>query len=174
MNNNQKQELLDYYKNLLILQYNKKDGTPRATINTIANEILGALVVKEIEEGFNIDTAVGKQLDVIGKYIGLKRQVNVNIGTSDTNILNDEQYRILLKLRLVKNTNFSSTAQIREALYALFPNEVRLFDNRTMVYDYQLSTLFNDLVNVIIAEELLPLPMGIGYTPGIYYIGKVK
>ena len=36
-----------------------------------------------------------------------------------------------------------------------------------MVYEYQLSTLFNDLVNVIIAEELLPLPMGLGFTANV-------
>jgi hypothetical protein len=128
--------------------------------NVPADDTLTGLVLN----GFNIDKAVGKQLDILGKYIGLKRQVKVNIGTSDTNILTDEQYRILLKLKLVQNTSFSSTSQIRAALYELFPNDIRLFDPRTMVYEYQLSTLFNDLENVIRAENLLPLPMGLGVT----------
>ena len=70
---------------------------------------------------------------------------------------------LLLKLKLIQNNNFSSTSQIKTALYQLFPEDIRLFDTRDMRYEYQLSTNFNDLVNVIIAEELLPLPMGGGY-----------
>lgn len=156
------QEFQNYYADLLILQY-KTQPKARATIQALIKELYGSGSLLDLVNGFDLDTAVGKQLDTLGKYIGLGRQVKVNIGSSDTNILTDEQYRILLKLKLVQNTNFSSTSQIRTALYELFPNDIRLFDPRTMVYEYQLSTLFNDLVNVIIAEELLPLPMGVGY-----------
>lgn len=157
------QEIQDYYADLLILQYKTKQNA-RAHIQAIIKELYGSGSLMDMVNGFGLDTAVGKQLDVLGKYIGLNRQVKVNIGDSDTNILTDEQYRILLKLKLISNTNFSSTSQIRKALYELFPNDIRLFDPRTMIYEYQLSTLFNDLVNVIIAEELLPLPMGLDYT----------
>lgn len=115
-----------------------------------------------IIEGYNLDTAKGIQLDIIGKYVGLKRQVRALIGTTNTNVLNDEQYRLLLKLKLVQNTNYSSTSQIRVALYNLFPTSIRLFDRRNMTYEYELSTDWNELVNVIIAEQLLPSPMGIG------------
>ena len=114
MNNNQKQELLDYYKNLLILQYNKQGGTARATIDTIVNEVLGALVAKQVEEGFNIDTAFGKQLDMIGKYVGINRYYT-NYGN-----LTDEELRILIKFAILKNNNLSSTQAITDSLYELF------------------------------------------------------
>lgn len=156
------QEIQEYYADLLILQY-KTQPKARATIKALIKELYGSGSLLALVNGYGLDTAVGKQLDVLGKYIGLNRKVKVNIGSSDTNILTDDQYRILLKLKLIQNTNFSSTSQIRAALYELFPNDIRLFDTRTMIYEYELSTLFNDLVNVIIAEELLPLPMGIGY-----------
>lgn len=161
-----RQEFEKYYADLLILQY-KTQPKARATIQALIKELYGSGSLLDIVNGYGIDTAVGKQLDIIGKYIGLKRQVKANIGTSDTNILTDEQYRLLLKLKLISNTNFSSTSQIRAALYELFPNDVRLFDPRTMQYEYQLSTRFNDLVNVIIAEELLPFPMGVGITVNV-------
>ena len=157
------QDIQNYYADLLILQY-KTQPKARANIQALIKELYGSGSLLDMVNGFGLDTAVGKQLDILGKYIGLNRQVKVNIGTSDTNILTDDQYRILLKLKLIKNTNFSSTSQIRKALYELFPNDIRLFDPRTMIYEYELSTLFNDLVNVIIAEELLPLPMGLDYT----------
>lgn len=154
--------LQEYYADLLILQY-KTLPKARETIKALVKEAVADGILLDVINGFNLDSAVGVQLDTLGKYIGLNRQVKVNIGDTDTNILTDEQYRLLLKLKLISNTNFSSTSQIRAALYELFPNDIRLFDNRTMIYEYELSTLWNDLVNVIIAEELLPLPMGIGY-----------
>ena len=155
------EELQKYYADLLILQY-KTQPKARATIDAIVEQAVADGVLYKVIDGFNIDTAVGKQLDILGKYIGLNRTVKVNIGSTNTNILTDEQYRLLLKLKLISNTNFSSTSQIRSALYQLFPNDIRLFDLRNMTYEYQLSSTFNDLVNVIIAEELLPSPMGIG------------
>lgn len=154
--------LQEYYADLLILQY-KTLPKARETIKALVKEAVADGILLDVINGFNLDSAVGVQLDTLGKYIGLNRQVKVNIGDTDTNILTDEQYRLLLKLKLISNTNFSSTSQIRAALYELFPNDIRLFDNRTMLYEYELSTLWNDLVNVIIAEQLLPLPMGIGY-----------
>ena len=117
-----------------------------------------------IINGFDINTAEGKNLDILGQYIGLKRVVRSLIGDSNTNVLNDEQYRLLLKLKMIKNTNFSSTSQLRAALYAFFPTSIRLYDNRDMTYEYQLSTIFTDLIGVIVAEELLPVPMALGYT----------
>ena len=94
------QEFQNYYADLLILQY-KTQPKARATIQALAKEVYGSGSLLDIVNGFNLDTAVGKQLDTLGKYIGLNRQVKVNIGSSDTNILTDEQYRILLKLKLV-------------------------------------------------------------------------
>lgn len=125
--------------------------------------LLPTTLPQMIIEGYDVNTAVGNQLDIIGKYVGLKRQVKSLIGTANTNVLTDAQYRTLLKLKMIKNTNFSSTSQLRTALYNLFPTSIRLYDNRNMTYQYQLSTAFTDLVNVILAEELLPVPMALGW-----------
>ena len=113
--------------------------------------------------GYDIDTAEGNQLDVLGKYIGLSRNVKEKINSPATVILTDEQYRLLLKLKRVSNISYSSTSQIRRALYEIFPNDIRVFDHRTMRMEYQLSTQFNDLVSVILAEQLLPFPMGLDF-----------
>lgn len=155
-------EYTDYYADLLILQY-KTQPNARATISALTDKVISDGILLDVINGFNLLTAKGKQLDILGKYIGLPRAVKVEIGSSSTIVLTDEQYRILLQLKLVCNTSFSATSQIRDAIYQIFPNDIRVFDNRTMEIEYQLSTLFNDLVNVIIAEELLPLPMGLGY-----------
>lgn len=117
--------------------------------------------------GYDLNTASGNTLDILGKYIGLKRQCKALIRRTQTNALNDEQYRNLLKLKLIGNTSFSSTAQLRTALYNEFPTSIRLYDHRDMTYDYQLSNFWEPLLDIIVAEEILPVPMAIGYTATI-------
>lgn len=67
--------LLDYYSNLLIVQYN---GKPKATafIKLLTKMILANMIIMQIRDGFNWKTAVGKQLDVIGAWVGVSRNYN--------------------------------------------------------------------------------------------------
>lgn len=155
-------EYTDYYADLLILQY-KTQPKARATISALTDKVIANGLILDVINGFNLETAVGKQLDILGKYIGLSRNVKEKVSSPATVILTDDQYRLLLKLKLVCNTSYSATSQIRNALFQIFPNDIRVFDNRTMEMEYQLSEMFNGLENVIIAEELLPFPMGLGF-----------
>lgn len=66
------QQILDYYVNLLIIQYNQKPKA-RATIEAVIREMLAEGVLFDIQNGFDIETAVGSQLDILGKYIGIDR-----------------------------------------------------------------------------------------------------
>ena len=155
-------EYSDYYADLLILQY-KTQPKARATIKALTEKVIADGILLDVINGFNIDTAVGKQLDLLGKYIGLSRNVKEKVGSPASIILTDSQYRLLLKLKLICNTSYSSTSQIRKALFQLFPDDIRVFDPRTMEMEYQLSERFDGLEQVIIAEELLPFPMGLGF-----------
>lgn len=156
------QDILNYYADLLILQY-KTQPKARETIRAIVTEVYSNGLILDLINAFGIDTAVGKQLDILGKYIGLGRTVKDFIQPNHTIVLTDEQYHTLLKLKLIENINFSSTAQIKQLLYDVFPNDIRLYDDRDMTFEYWLSTKFQDLIGVILDEDLLPLPMGIGY-----------
>lgn len=65
-------ELIAYYANLLILQYrNKPDatGTIMATIRSLMIHDL----IREVENGYDIDTSIGVQLDILAKYTGAER-----------------------------------------------------------------------------------------------------
>ena len=156
-------EYTDYYADLLILQY-KTQPKARATISALTDKVIADGLLMDVINGFNLDTAEGKQLDILGKYIGLSRNVKEKVGSPASVILTDDQYRLLLKLKLICNTSYSATSQIKKALYELFPNDIRLFDRRNMQMEYELSEQFDGLENVIIAEELLPFPMGLGFT----------
>lgn len=69
-------ELIKYFVNLLILQFRNKPKA-KATIETLAEQTFsdsqGNIFPVEVQGAYSLDTAVGKQLDVIGKYIGYDR-----------------------------------------------------------------------------------------------------
>lgn len=72
------ESIIEAYKNLLIIQYHDKDKA-KATIDLLMRSLIPQdnvtkePLLDEIVFGFNIDDAVGAQLDVIGQYIGLER-----------------------------------------------------------------------------------------------------
>lgn len=69
-------DLIAYYVNLLIVQYHNKPKA-MATIQLFAETMLANNIFIDIENAYNLDTAVGVQLDVIGKYVGVTRYYSV-------------------------------------------------------------------------------------------------
>lgn len=66
------QSLVDYYVNLLIIQYNQKPNA-RAEMGLYVSNLLADAVMLDVLNGYDIETAVGVQLDVLGKYVGVDR-----------------------------------------------------------------------------------------------------
>lgn len=68
------EELIDYYVNLLIIQYHNK---PKAqeTISEIITVIMLLEILRLIENGYSIESAVGVQLDILAKYLGASRTI---------------------------------------------------------------------------------------------------
>lgn len=67
-------ELIAYYVNLLILQYRSK---PRAqgTIEALITALMIFDVIRQVENGFDVPTAIGAQQDILAKYVGTQRVV---------------------------------------------------------------------------------------------------
>lgn len=76
------ENLLDYYQNLLIIQYHDKTKA-RGTIRVLVDATMIYDVLVMIRDGFDIDTAIGKQLDILGKYIGSDRVITGTAFTRD-------------------------------------------------------------------------------------------
>lgn len=74
--------LIEYYKNLLILQYRDKPKAEGHIGNIISAGMIYDIMIA-VRDGFDIDTAVGAQLDVLGKYIGSDREVTGTAFTRD-------------------------------------------------------------------------------------------
>lgn len=65
-------DLIAYYANLLIIQYHDQPKA-QATIELITEVMLANNILLDIQNAYDVDTAVGAQLDVIGKYVGVDR-----------------------------------------------------------------------------------------------------
>ena len=75
-------ELIEYYRDLLIIQYNSK---PKASgfIRAVLKILTIYDLIIAVRDGYNIDTAIGKQLDILGKYVGAKRYIPGTVFSRD-------------------------------------------------------------------------------------------
>lgn len=145
-----------YYSNLLIMEYH---GKPKATATietTVA--LLPDDIIQDVINGFSIETAVGKQLDILGEYVGVDRYYLVD---NQAELLNDEDYRILIKLKAISNTSDLSHKSLEEALYDFFGNSVRMDSDGNMEMTYFVPKDKTPIIQAAIQKEVLPRPMGV-------------
>lgn len=65
-------QLQEYYSNTLIIQYNSKPKA-KATIEMLVQLVYMNAILMQIRDAFDWKTAVGKQLDIIGQWVGVSR-----------------------------------------------------------------------------------------------------
>ena len=145
-----------YYSNLLIMQYHGKPKAKATIEKSVA--LLPDDIILDVINGFNIETAVGKQLDILGEYVGVDRYYLVD---NQVDLLNDEDYRILIKLKAISNTSDLSHKSLEEALYDFFGNTVRMDSNGNMEMTYFVPKNKTPIIQAAIQKEVLPRPMGV-------------
>lgn len=195
------QQIIDYYADLIILQYNGKPKA-KATIELIAQQLLCDGVMFDVRDGFDVETAVGKQLDMLGKIVGVDRyylgqvgfidntfgftdydesddgqqgfsdysDYDTKVGTmlqyidvvSSSQMLSDEDFRLLLKLKIVCNNINYSQKSIDAALFDKFGTDLILSTMNDMNITYFANPALGAILDVLIEKDLLPRPMTIG------------
>lgn len=160
------QELLDYYKNLLIIQY-KGIEQNEAMIEALVSLVVASQIYTEVQNSFNIETAVGVQLDVIGKYVGMSRNVFDFYGPV---VMDDDQYRFTIRMKIIQNSFGSSLYDIEDFLNTFFSGSIDVYDTQLMRLDYWISSdqVPVQLAQILITQGLLPKPMGIRIGAIIY------
>jgi len=66
------EQLVAYYQNLLIIQYKNKPKAI-ATVGLLSRQVIADLIYSQVQDGFDLPTATGKQLEIIGSYVGVYR-----------------------------------------------------------------------------------------------------
>lgn len=157
------QELIDYYKALLIMQYIDKPKASAHIDALVAMAIVGQLPL-EVQNAFDIDTAVGVQLDVLAKYIGVSR---TGFGFTTFITLSDADFRILMKVKIALNSQFSSTENIMALIQEFFADQIFFTDHQTMRISYMIDSsapgpASSEVVQLMVTQNLLPKPMAVG------------
>lgn len=203
--------LIDYYINLLIVQYNGKPKA-RATIQVFIEQLLADGLFFKIRDAYNLDTAVGKQLDIIGKYVGIDRfykddelfdffaytdyseadpDAQQKYGFTDYSVdaaptqngtltynsvvsknfrLNDDDYRTIIKLRIIQNHSNHSHKSIDDSMFAFFGDTIVADSEGDMKMVYIVRSPQTEVVRAAIFKEALPRPMGVELQYIVNYI----
>ena len=152
-------DLQAYYANLLILEY---VGQPNANalIQLIAQIAILNQLPLYVQNAYNVKSAVGPQLDIIGKYVGASRK---GYGTNGAITLSDSDFRLLIQLAIIKNNSGSSLGAIQTELHNYFGGAILISDSANMQINYSIANTFgsSNLQNMIVYQGLLPKPMGV-------------
>lgn len=124
-----------------------------------------------IQNAFNLTvgsvTAVGKQLDTLGKYAGVTRSGTVSSGPIT---LSDADFLSLVQFAILRNRAGSALADIQNLLQLFFANEVYVFDYQNMQMSYLINSTVGsqNLIKLLISQGLLLRPMGVSLSSVIY------
>lgn len=127
------------------------------------------LLTFAVQNAFNLNepVAVGAQLDIIGKYVGVSR---TGQGLSSPINLNDDEYLTLIRMAVLTNSATSDLATIQDLIYTFFPGEMKVFDYQNMRMSYLISSSLGsiELIEMFLVQNLLPRPMGVQVAAIIY------
>lgn len=163
------QELFSYYSGLLLSQYAASPNAV-ATIQLMASVFTIGQLPAAMQNAFQIGTnaanpnnspAVGPQLDILAKYVGVTRN---GIGVYQQPItLNDSDFTILIQMGIATNNFGSDLYTIDSFLQTYFQNQILVFDNENMTLNYLVvgSIASSNLIQMFITQNLLPQPMGV-------------
>lgn len=154
---------IDDYLNQVTSQY---QSSPKfmAWIKHHIDTLDGA---KEILKNFNfyydIDEAVGKQLDVLGETVGRKRQLNFQPLNGSSPILDDETYRLVIKAKIAMNM----WDGLLESMYDIWDNiftdiKLEIEDNQNMTINAYIVGFVNQIRQYLVQEGMIvPKPEGV-------------
>lgn len=141
-------------------------------VSTDTQAVLNAIIAE-----FNIDTAVGNQLDIIGELLNQPREVNFDPGGGASPILTDFIYRIVLKATILKNIWKGTKTEIYDFWEKFLPDyPVLITDNQNMTMTVTVVNVPDDLTGTITfgydTETVLIRGYDEGYWEGFENIGR--
>ena len=146
-----------YLSSLIIIQYHNKPKA-KATIEALA-KMFPVDLIFAVRDAFDIDTATGKALDTLAKYVGVSR--NYIDKNGDIKTLTDEEFRILIKFKAISNTSNASHYDIDTALYNFFETRVRATSDGNMAMTLFVPSDAENVIEAAIQQKAMPTPLGV-------------
>lgn len=153
------QDLVAQGVDRIITQYRGKpklQATVEATLQPIQELDDGALMIPPF---YDLDTAAGVQLDIDGQLVGQSR-ILVN-----GSIVNDPQYRLLIRARIARNGSHATGEDFISQLVLIFGVTVQLTDWMGMAIGYAIGRALSSDEIAVLQGDILPKPMGVMINP---------
>ncbi len=125
--NDWRNDIARYYVNLLIIQYHQKTKA-RATVATVTRPLFEDLL--ELENAFDLETAEGAQLNILGEWVGIPR----NLYGVDL----DKIYYELSDSGALSDTPISTAQKLSYAIYKRYRSR---YNSIYTLNDVQMRTL---------------------------------
>lgn len=117
----------------------------------------------QINEAFDVDIAKGPQLDTLGRIVGVNRMLSFQ-PENGSPLLNDDDYRLCIKAKIIRNQWKGNALELYEAWMNLFPKTAvfEIQDLQDMSFNIVVSGDFTPLQQEIITHGyILPKPEGV-------------
>jgi hypothetical protein len=159
-------DAIQSYLDLITSQHKTKPNFNSWLASTLGAVYDGISATESINTAFDIDNAVGSQLDVIGDILGRSRHLPFQPSNGSSPTLSDDNYRIALKAKVVQNGWDGTITSIYSIWYSLFSDiTMNIVDNQNMTMsvlidsDKQMDPVITEM---IAAGYIVPKPAGVG------------
>jgi hypothetical protein len=163
----QMKQLLAYYVNLFTSQYKLSPNLIawQTALMTPIDDL--TTCIQQFNAAYDIDVAVGKQLDAIGELVGASRTVPFQPSGGVSPVLDDATYRILLYATIAKDHWDGTILSLYQIWRHLFPGGVLgVQDNQNMTANITIAGSFTSIEQDLIANGfIIPRPEGVLYNP---------
>lgn len=128
------------------------------------------LLLKAMDDNFDLDNAIGVQLDTLGTIIGRKRTLTFQPLNGFNPVLDDDTYRLVLKAKVAMNNWDGTIPQMYEIWDNIFKDiGLQIQDNQDMSFNAYITGYVNQIRQDLIQHGyIVPKPEGVR----VNYIGK--
>ncbi len=156
--------LIDTYRKLLTSEYRHSPNLTNWLLWLLNAGTTYTTFIQMFVKAFDLDVAVGVQLDTIGRLVGVKRLLEFVPSGGESPLLDDYTYRFLIKAAIIKNTWKGKLEDLYSAWDVLYP-ETKLFqiqDLQDMTFNVIIAGDFSSLQKELITKGyIIPKPEGV-------------
>ena len=125
------------------------------------------LALFEFLDAFDIESAIGRQLDIVGSIVGVSRVLPF-VPTNNSRTLSDDDYRVLIRSKIAANVWDGTNETTQEIFSTIFPEwGLVLEDNQDCSVCIVISTISNVsnlMIEMLGYGILFPVPAGVELT----------
>jgi hypothetical protein len=142
----------DYYLSLITSEYQTNSPKMLAFLRVLLQYVDDvSQCIATFNKAFDVDFAVGVQLDVVGSIVGAARRVGFQPSGGVSPVLDDDTYRIFIKARIALNQwdgNIDSLQPIWQTLFQ--GGTIIIVDGQDMTAEIILTGAFSSILQDLI------------------------